>query len=88
MDRFDHDGTRRWTRTTDVHIGGTVETHLRVGGLVVVGSDHRIRALDAADGRPRWSFEHDYSRLGTWTDGERLFVSFRDDGGVARLPTV
>ncbi|WP_284014736.1 PQQ-binding-like beta-propeller repeat protein [Halobaculum litoreum] len=88
VDRFDHDGTRRWTRTTDVHIGGTVETHLRVGGLVVVGSDHRIRALDAADGRPRWSFEHDYSRLGTWTDGERLFVSFRDDGGVARLPTV
>jgi outer membrane protein assembly factor BamB len=86
VDGFDPDGTRRWQRTTDIAIGGTVETCTLVDGLLVVGSDRRIRAYATGDGSPQWHYEPE-SRLHVHGTDDALYVSYRDDAGIARLPT-
>jgi outer membrane protein assembly factor BamB len=85
VDGFAPDGTRRWQRTTDIAIGGTVETCMLVDGLLVVGSDRRIRAYATSDGSPRWHYEPE-SRLHVHGTDDALYVSYRDDAGIARLP--
>jgi outer membrane protein assembly factor BamB len=87
IDGYDRDGTRRWQRTTDVAIGGVVETCTLVDGLFVVGSDRHIRAYATADGSPQWHYEPDRSRLHVQAADEALYLTYRDDAGVARLPT-
>mgnify|MGYP006273296249 CR=1 FL=1 len=86
VDGFDRDGTRRWQRTTDIAIGGTVETCTLVDGLFVVGSDRRIRAYTTGDGSPEWQYEPE-SRLHVHGTDDALYVSYCDDAGIARLPT-
>jgi outer membrane protein assembly factor BamB len=85
VDGLDRDGTRRWHRTTDIAIGGTVETCTLVNGVFVVGSDRRIRAYATSDGSPRWHYEPE-SRLHVHGTDDALYVSYRDDAGIARLP--
>ena len=87
VDGFDRDGTRRWQRTTDIAIGGVVETCTLVDGQFVVGSDRHIRAYATGDGSPRWHYEPDESRLYVHGTDDALYVSYRDDAGIARLPT-
>jgi outer membrane protein assembly factor BamB len=86
VDGFAPDGTRRWRRTTDIAIGGTVETCTLVDGLLVVGSERRIRAYAPGDGSPQWHYEPGRQMHVHGTD-DALYVSYRNDAGIARLPT-
>lgn len=86
LDAFDHDGTRRWQTTTDLQIGGTIQTVARVGGSVVAASDTAVAAYDPEDGSRRWRFEPASYRVGVAAGDGRLYVSYRSTGGVARLP--
>ncbi|QLH80482.1 PQQ-binding-like beta-propeller repeat protein [Halosimplex pelagicum] len=87
LDAFDADGTRRWQTTTDISIGGTVEALGRTGEVVFAASDNEIAAYDPDGGQRRWRHEPDASRIGIAAAGDALYVSYRDRGGVARLPT-
>ncbi len=86
LDSFTHDGTRRWQTTTDLQIGGTIQTVGRVGAAVVAASDTAVAAFDPDDGSQRWHFNSESYRLGVAVGDERLYVSYRSTGGVARLP--
>ncbi|MFC5369188.1 PQQ-like beta-propeller repeat protein [Salinirubrum litoreum] len=86
IDGFDRDGTRRWQRTTDIAIGGVVETCTLVDGTLVVGSDRRIRAFATGDGSPLWQYDPDGSRMHVHAADDALYVAYRDDAGIARLP--
>lgn len=87
LDGFDRDGTRRWQTTTDISIGGRVEALGRAGEIVFAASDNEIAAYDPADGSRRWHHEPDRSRIGVAAADDALYVSYRDTGRVARLPT-
>ncbi|WP_436908999.1 outer membrane protein assembly factor BamB family protein [Halosimplex marinum] len=87
LDAFDGDGTKRWQTTTDISIGGTVEALGHAGEIVFAASDNEIAAYDPADGSRRWHYEPDNSRIGVAAADDALYVSYRDSGGVARLPT-
>ncbi|QPV61246.1 PQQ-binding-like beta-propeller repeat protein [Halosimplex litoreum] len=87
LDAFDRDGTRRWQTTTDISIGGTVEALGHAGEVVFAASDREIAAYDPDDGSRRWRHEPDASRIGAAAAGDALYVSYRDSGGAARLPT-
>ena len=87
LDAFTLDGTRRWQTTTDISIGGTVEALRRVGDVLVVASSHEIAAYDPASGSRRWQYDPESYRIGVDTADDALYVSYRDTGGLARLPT-
>ncbi|GAA0682000.1 PQQ-binding-like beta-propeller repeat protein [Natronoarchaeum mannanilyticum] len=87
LDAFDLDGTRRWQTTTDVAIGGTVEALGRAGELLFAASDTELAAYDPATGNRRWRYDPASRRLGVTTADGALYVSQRDRGGIARLPT-
>jgi outer membrane protein assembly factor BamB len=87
LDALDRDGTQRWQTTTDIPIGGTVEALGRAGEVLFAASDHEIAAYDPDDGGRRWRHKPDTSRIGVTAAGDGLYVSYRDRGGVARLPT-
>ena len=87
LDAFDRDGTRRWQTTTDIAIGGTVEALGRAGEVLFAASDHEIAAYDPDDGERRWHYDPEAYRIGIAAAGDALYVSYRDDGGLARLPT-
>ncbi|RDI69922.1 outer membrane protein assembly factor BamB family protein [Halopelagius longus] len=85
IDRFDLDGTRRWSSVTDApEVGELVVT----GDSVVLSGGRQAVVLARATGTERWSHEPESaSRLSlTATDGQ-LYVSYLDDGAVARFPT-
>jgi outer membrane protein assembly factor BamB len=86
LDGFDRDGTRRWQTTTELQIGGAIQTLARVGEAVVAASDTAVAAYDPADGTRRWRFEPESYRLGVAVGDDALYVSYRSAGGVARLP--
>lgn len=86
VDRFAPDGSRRWQVTTDLQIGGTIQATGRLGEILFVASDNEVLALDPADGSRRWRYEPERG-LSVATDGDALYVSSRNAGGVARLPT-
>jgi outer membrane protein assembly factor BamB len=87
LDAFALDGTRRWQTTTDIAIGGTVETLERVGDVLVVASEGELAAYDPASGSRRWHYDPESYRVGVTTADDALYVSYRDTGGLARLPT-
>jgi outer membrane protein assembly factor BamB len=87
LDAFDREGTRRWQTTTDIPIGGTVEALGRAGDVLFAASDNEIAAYDPADGTRRWHYRPEAYRIGVTAAGDALYVSYRDGGGVARLPT-
>jgi outer membrane protein assembly factor BamB len=86
VDRFAPDGARQWQVTTELQIGGTLHAMGRLGGIVFVASDNAVHALDPADGSRRWRYEPDRG-LSAATHCDALYVSSRNAGGVARLPT-
>lgn len=86
LDRFALDGTRQWQVLTTLQIGGTIEAISRVGQIVFVASEHAVAAFDPRRGNRRWYYEPDGQLHVTATD-DGLYVSSRDRGGVARLPT-
>ncbi|ELY91978.1 outer membrane protein assembly factor BamB family protein [Natrinema altunense] len=87
LDAFDLDGTRRWQTTTDIAIGGRVEALGRAGVILFAASDNELAAYDPATGKRRWRYDPETSRIGVTTAAGALYVSYRDRGGVARLPT-
>lgn len=87
LDAFALDGTRRWHTTTDVAIGGVVETLARVGEVVVAGSENELAAYDHASGTRRWQYDPTAYRIAATATDDELYVSYRDEGGLARLPT-
>jgi outer membrane protein assembly factor BamB len=87
LDAVALDGTRRWKTTTDIAIGGTVEALSRVGDVLVVASDHELAAYDPASGSRRWQYDPESHRISVAATDGALYVSYRDTGGLARLPT-
>jgi outer membrane protein assembly factor BamB len=87
LDAFALDGTRQWQTTTDIAIGGTVERLERVGDVLVVASDNELAAYDPASGSRRWQYDPESYRIGVSAADGALYVSYRDTGGLARLPT-
>jgi len=87
LDAFDLDGTRRWQTTTDIAIGGTVGALGRAGEILFAASDTELAAYDPATGSRRWRYDPESRRLGVTTADGALYLSHRDCGGVARLPT-
>ena len=87
LDAFALDGTRRWKTTTDIVIGGTVEALGRVGDALVVASDNELAAYDPASGSRRWQYDPESNRISVAATDSALYVSYRDTGGLARLPT-
>lgn len=87
LDAFALDGTRRWQTTTEIQIGGTVAALGRAGDVVFAASDHEVAAYDPDSGTRRWHYEPEAYRIGVTATERALYVSFRDGGGVARLPT-
>jgi len=87
LDSFGLDGTRRWQTTTDIAIGGTVEALGRAGEILFAASDNELAAYDPATGSRRWRYDPASGRIGVTTADGALYVSHRDRGGVARLPT-
>ena len=87
LDAFALDGTRRWKTTTDLVIGGTVEALGRVGDVLVVASDNELAAYDPASGTRRWQYDPESHRISVAATDGALYVSYRDTGGLARLPT-
>ena len=86
LDAFALDGTRRWKTTTDIAIGGTVEALDRVGDVLVVASDHELAAYDPDSGSRRWQYDPESNRISVAATDGALYVSYRDTGGLARLP--
>ena len=87
LDAFALDGTRRWKTTSDITIGGTVEALGRAGDVLVVASDNELAAYDPANGSRRWQYDPESDRIGVAATDDALYVSSRDTGGLARLPT-
>ena len=87
LDAVALDGTRRWKTTTDITIGGTVEALSRVGDVLVVASDNELAAYDPASGSRRWQYDPESNRISVAATDGALYVSYRDTGGLARLPT-
>ena len=87
LDAVALDGTRRWKTTTDIAIGGTVEALDSVGDVLVVASDHELAAYDPASGSRRWQYDPESHRISVAATDGALYVSYRDTGGLARLPT-
>lgn len=87
LDRFELDGTRQWQVTTNLQIGGTIEAIGRIGQIAFVASERAVAAFDPAQGDRRWYYEPD-GRLHVTATDDGLYVSSRDRGEVARLPTV
>ncbi|ELZ16954.1 Pyrrolo-quinoline quinone [Natrinema thermotolerans DSM 11552] len=87
LDAFSLDGTRQWQTTTDIAIGGTVEAFGRAGESLFAASENQLAAYDSATGERWWHYEPESSRIGVTTADGALYVSYRDGGGVARLPT-
>lgn len=87
LDAFDLDGTRRWQTTTDIAIGGKVEALGRTGEILFAASDNEISAYDPSTGSRRWRYGPESSRIGVTTAASALYISYRDRGGMARLPT-
>ncbi|OAQ51340.1 hypothetical protein HTG_17535 [Natrinema mahii] len=87
LDAVALDGTRRWQTTTDIAIGGTVEAFGRAGEILFAASDEELAAYDPATGKRRWRYDAESSRIGVTTAAGALYISYRDRGGVARLPT-
>ena len=87
LDAFALDGTRRWQTTTDIEIGGTVEALRRVGEVLMVASDNELAAYDPASGSRRWQYDPESYRISVAAADGALYVSYRDKGGIARLPT-
>ncbi|MDS0261046.1 PQQ-like beta-propeller repeat protein [Haloarcula sp. S1CR25-12] len=87
LDAFALGGTRRWQTTTDIAIGGTVEALGRVGDVLFAASENKIAAYDPASGTRRWQYDPESYRIGVSAADSALYVSLRDSGGIARLPT-
>lgn len=87
LDAFDLDGTRRWQTTTDIAIGGRVAALGRTGEILFVASDNEISAYDPNSGTRRWKYDPESSRIDVTATDSVLYVSYRDTGGIARLPT-
>ncbi|SER41096.1 outer membrane protein assembly factor BamB family protein [Natrinema salaciae] len=87
LDAFALDGDRRWQTTTDISIGGTVEALGRSGEILFAASDNELAAYDPATGKRRWRYDPESSRIGVTTADGALYISSRNRGGVARLPT-
>ena len=86
LDAFARDGTRRWQTTTDISIGGTVEALGRVGDIMFAASDKEIAAYDPDSGSRRWHYDPDASQIGVAAADDALYLSYRNTGGLARLP--
>lgn len=85
VDRFTNDGTREWKTVTDAP---RFEGLVAVGSIVLAVSDRELVALDPASGEVRWRHESESgSRLAPAVDRDRLYVSYRDEGAIARFPT-
>ncbi|MDS0297228.1 PQQ-like beta-propeller repeat protein [Halogeometricum sp. S1BR25-6] len=83
VDRFDSDGVRRWRTVTEAP--DVEELHVSVDAVVVSGGRQAV-VLDRASGGTRWSHEPEsYSRLDISATDDRLYVSYLDDGAVARF---
>lgn len=83
VDCFELNGTRRWA--TETQRGGLAQL-LVVGDLVVVASDRSLTGLSRSAGEAQWTHEPQ-SRMAVTTGDNSLFVSYIDEGAVAKLPT-
>jgi len=59
----------------------------RVGGVLFVASDNEIAAYDPDSGSRRWQYNPESSQIGVSAADSALYISHRDTGGLARLPT-
>lgn len=84
VDRFDLTGRRQWQVVTEAP---DVEELLAVEDSVVLSGGRQMVVLDGDTGETRWSYEPEsYSRLSPLATDGRLYVSYIDDGAVARFP--
>ncbi|WP_459193193.1 PQQ-binding-like beta-propeller repeat protein [Halosimplex sp. J119] len=83
IDCFEPDGTRRWKTTAAVP---DVSDIAALGETVLLASDRQLVAFDRSTGTTAWTHEPDsYSRLGLATDSNSVYVSYLDDGAVAKF---
>ncbi|RDZ40068.1 hypothetical protein C5B86_17280 [Haloferax sp. Atlit-19N] len=84
IDRFDLDGTRRWQTVTGLP---SLDSLAVTGSRVVAVWDRGFEVLSRKTGETRWSYEPEsHSRLSLRVEPASVFVSYVDDGAVARFP--
>ncbi|POG54123.1 MULTISPECIES: outer membrane protein assembly factor BamB family protein [Haloferax] len=84
VDCFGLDGTRRWQTVTGLP---SLDSLAVTGSRVVAGWDRGFEVLSRESGQTRWSYEPDsHSRLSLRVEPSSVFVSYVDDGAVARFP--
>lgn len=83
LDCFESDGTRRWKTVTGVP---DVEAIDVLEETVLVTSGRQLVALDRATGATLWTHDPDSgSRLAVATGSNSVYVSYRDEGAVAKF---
>ncbi|WP_049917810.1 outer membrane protein assembly factor BamB family protein [Haloferax denitrificans] len=84
VDCFGLDGTRRWRTVTGLP---SLDSLGVTDSRVVAVWDRGFEVLARETGASRWSYEPDsYSRLSSRVESASVFVSYVDDGAVARFP--
>lgn len=84
LDSFEPDGTRRWKTVTSAV---NVEDVAVLEDTVVLASERSLVALDRSSGATRWTHEPDSgSRLDVAAAANSVYVSYLDDGAVAKFP--
>ncbi|ELZ96377.1 outer membrane protein assembly factor BamB family protein [Haloferax sulfurifontis] len=84
IDCFDLDGTRRWQTVTGLP---SLDSLAVTGSHVVAGWDRGFEVLSRKTGETRWSYEPDsHSRLSLRVEPSSVFVSYVEEGAVARFP--
>lgn len=58
-----------------------------MGAILVAASENELAAYDPASGTRRWHYDPKSYRIGLVAANSGLYVSYRDEGGIARLPT-
>lgn len=83
LDCFERDGTRRWKTIPSVP---DVENVAVLEETVLLVSERSLVALDRSTGATQWTHDPEsHSRLALATEANSVYVSYLDDGAVAKF---